>query len=277
MSRLLSANFSRLWKDTVFWITIIGLVVMSVATAWINYQTGLRYDAESVYVEDVMFNVFPIIAFVSAVFISLFLGTEYDDNTIRNKLIVGHTRKDIFFASCLTCIAASVLQMIVMLLVSGIAGWFLYGRFLLPWEQLTFIFVCCTLISAVYAVISVSIGMKISNKAISVVVTLLLMFALLMNASSIQSRLAEPEIIYDSVTITMDGVQYGDLIKNPAYVNGTRRAVYEFLYDFLPSGQTLQLNDMELEACTGWPLFSAGLLIVITAMGYVLFRKKDIK
>lgn len=277
MRRLLSANFSRLWKDTVFWITIIGLVVMSVATAWINYQTGLRYDAESVYVEDVMFNVFPIIAFVSAVFISLFLGTEYDDNTIRNKLIVGHTRKDIFFASCLTCIAASVLQMIVMLLVSGIAGWFLYGRFLLPWEQLTFIFVCCTLISAVYAVISVSIGMKISNKAISVVVTLLLMFALLMNASSIQSRLAEPEIIYDSVTITMDGVQYGDLIKNPAYVNGTRRAVYEFLYDFLPSGQTLQLNDMELEACTGWPLFSAGLLIVITAMGYVLFRKKDIK
>lgn len=92
-----------------------------------------------------------------------------------------------------------------------------------------------------------------------------------------ESALLEAEMTYDNITITMDGVQYGDLIPNPAYVGGTARKVMEFVYDMLPTGQAIQLNNMDFERCLRWPWLSAIVLAVSTVLGYLPFRKRDVK
>lgn len=277
MSKLLSANFSRLRKDIVFWIAMLGMTVGSVIFSYLNYQTSLQYASDPVFVEDVLFNLFPMIAFVCAAFISLHLGTEFDENTIRNKLIVGHTRTEIFFASYLTCMAASLLLLFGILIFSGVTGYVFSKAFLLEKTQLAFLILCCILCTMVFSAICVGIAMNIQKKAIALVATTLFLLGILSLASYMEGALLEAEMTYDGVTITMDGVQFGDLIPNPAYVGGTTRKVMEFIYDLLPTGQVIQLNNMSFDRCLRWPWLSAIMLAVSTVLGYLPFCKRDIR
>ena len=83
---------------------------------------------------------------------------------------------------------------------------------------------------------------------------------------------------YSNVVITAEnGVEFGDLIENPAYIDGTQRTVYELIADILPTGQTIQLNNCEFERATRWPVFSLIMLVIATVAGYLPFRKRDIR
>lgn len=277
MRKLLSANFSRLRKDLVFWIVLLCMALGSGPLSFLNYQDSLRYSSDPMYVEDVLFNLFPMIAFVCAGFVSLHLGTEFDENTIRNKLIVGHTRTEIYFANYLTCMAASLVLLFGILIFSGVAGYCFFKEFLMDWMQLAFLILCCILCTMVFSAISAGIAMSIHKKAIAVVAATLFMLGILYLASYMEGALSEAEMVYDGVTITMDGVQFGDLVPNPAYIGGTAREVMEFLYDMLPTGQAIQLNNMDFERCLRWPWLSAIMLILTTVAGYLPFRKRDVK
>lgn len=277
MRKLLYSGFSRLWKDKVFWIIILCMIFGSIFFSFLNFQTSIRYDSDPMYVEDVLFNLFPMIAFVCAGFISLFLGTEFDDNTIRNKLVVGHTRTEIYFANYLICMVASLTALFAVLIFSGLAGYFFFKTFLLEWSQLAFLILCCILCTMVFSAISVGIAMNIHKKAFAIVASLLFMFGILFAASYIEGALLEAEMVYDGVTITMDGVQFGDLIENPAYIGGNARTIMEFIYDMLPTGQAIQMNNMDFERCLRWPMLSVIMLFISTVAGYMPFRKRDIR
>lgn len=83
---------------------------------------------------------------------------------------------------------------------------------------------------------------------------------------------------YSNIVITAEGgVQFGDLIENSAYIDGTQRTVYELIADILPTGQTIQLNNLEFERAARWPVFSLIMLIIATVAGYLPFRKRDIR
>ena len=82
---------------------------------------------------------------------------------------------------------------------------------------------------------------------------------------------------YSNVTVTMEGVELGELVPNPAYIGGTTRTVMEFVFDMLPSGQAIQINNMNFDRCLRWPLLSIIMLIVTTSAGYLPFRKSDIQ
>ena len=85
-------------------------------------------------------------------------------------------------------------------------------------------------------------------------------------------------MVYSDVVITAEnGVQYGDLIENPAYIDGMQRTVYELIADILPTGQVIQMNNLEFERAARWPIFSLIMLIIATIAGYLPFRKSDIR
>ena len=46
---------------------------------------------------------------VAAILTSMFIGSEYSDGTIRNKLVVGHSRMRIYLANLIVCSVACVL------------------------------------------------------------------------------------------------------------------------------------------------------------------------
>ena len=105
MRKLLSANFARLGKDKVFWITAVAVFISSLVTIFNSSGSAdlMISSGYPVTLDDYFFNHAPMMGLYYAVFISLFLGTEYSDGTIRNKLAVGHRRLDVYLANYMTC------------------------------------------------------------------------------------------------------------------------------------------------------------------------------
>ena len=111
MSKLLAANFSRMKKDVSFWIISAAVLMISISEVINN-----AYIDATVYPEDgetilnfLLFQTIPAMGMVYAIFIAMFIGKEYSNGTIRNKLIVGHTRTNIYLANFITCLTGSLI------------------------------------------------------------------------------------------------------------------------------------------------------------------------
>ena len=95
MNKLLSAGFARLKKDKFFWVCV-GLMA---AAAWYTVFTVClnrkEYDGYNVGLDAILFGHVFCMGILTAAFSGLFIGTEYSGGTIRNKLVIGHTRGNI--------------------------------------------------------------------------------------------------------------------------------------------------------------------------------------
>ena len=275
MRKLLAASFSRLWKEKIFWFVFLIMSIGSVCFNWIGYN---EINNPQIYVEDMIFCMLPMSGFVFALFISMRLGTEFEEHTIRNKLVVGYNRTQIYFAEYITCMVASLILLGIMLLFATVFGLLLSLEFQSGWMKIVFLLFCCVLIASVFSAMFVGISMNVGSKATSLVVSIVFLFAILLLASFCINALAEEPTTYSNITITVeDGVQFGELIENPAYVDGTQRSVYKLIADILPTGQAIQLNNLELERAVRWPVFSLIILVIATVAGYIPFRKRDIR
>ena len=275
MRKLITASFSRLWKEKLFWLVFAFMSIGSVCYNWIGYN---EINNPQIYVEDILFCMLPVSSFVFALFISMRLGTEFEEHTIRNKLIVGYSRTQVYFSEYLTCMTASVILLAVMLLCSGLFGLFLSLEFLSDWTDISFLVFGCVLMALVFSAMFVGISMNVGSKAASLVASIVFLFAILLLASFCINALEEPLMAYTNVIISVeDGVQFGDLVENPAYVDGTQRMIYELIADILPTGQAIQMNNLEFERSARWPAFSLIMLIIATVAGYIPFRKRDIR
>ena len=275
MRKLITASFSRLWKEKLFWLVFAFMSIGSVCYNWIGYN---EINNPQIYVEDILFCMLPVSSFVFALFISMRLGTEFEEHTIRNKLIVGYSRTQVYFSEYLTCMAASIILLAVMLLCSSLFGLFLSLEFLSDWTDIAFLVFGCVLMAFVFSAMFVGICMNVGSKAASLVASIVFLFAILLLASFCINALEEPSMAYTNVIISVeDGVQFGDLVENPAYVDGTQRMIYELIADILPTGQAIQMNNLEFERSARWPVFSLIMLIIATVAGYIPFRKRDIR
>ena len=275
MRKLLAASFSRLWKEKIFWFVFLIMSIGSVFYNWIGYN---EINNPQIYVEDMIFCMLPMSGVVFALFISMRLGTEFEEHTIRNKLVVGYNRTQVYFAEYITCMVASMILLGIMLLFSMSFGLLLSLEFQSDWNELVLLLFCCAMIASVFSAMFVGISMNVGSKATSLVVSIVFWFAILLLASFCINALAEEPMAYSNITITAeDGVQFGDLIENPAYVDGTQRTVYELVADILPTGQAIQLNNLQFERAVRWPVFSLIMLVIATVAGYIPFRKRDIR
>lgn len=274
MRKLLTANF--LGKCKAFWLIALGITLLAVLANIPALWNSLAYEGTSCFIEESLFQLIPYLPFICTLFVSLFLSPEFEEHTIRNKLIVGHTRRNIFFAADFTCMAACLLLLLGLLFGAGLTAALFSRSFQLPWTALASLTLDCMLLTMVFSTLCVAFIMNIPQKP-SIFLTLFFL-AMLYAASFLGARLDEAEMAYDSVTITVDGgVEMGNLIKNPAYIEGTTRTVYEFLYDLLPTGQTLQLNGCEFDQSYRWIPMSLMMLVLSTLAGYFPFRKREIK
>lgn len=276
MRKLLHADLARLGKDKIFRLILLISLVVTFFASVPNPWNTLGYGGQTIYVEDVMFQLIPYLPFLCALLTSLYLGPEFEENTIRNKFIVGYTRFQVFFSAYLTCMTASLVLLAGMLLCGGVIGELYYGAWLFPGAKASWMVLCCILVTMVFSAICVAFLMNIPRKP-AIFLTLCFLVMLYV-ASYLGSRLDAQEMTYDGVTITAEGgVQFGNLIPNPAYVSGTTRKIFELLYDLLPTGQTIQLNNREFDRCLRWAPMSVIVLAVSTVAGFLPFRKRDLR
>lgn len=277
MSKLIFANLSRLKRDKALWIAAAAMFVLSVFSMINN---GQHSDPDSVNnisrLNDVYFNLLLMIGFFYSVFISLFLGTEYSDGTIRNKIMIGHSRSSIYFSNFAVCMSGTFLIYIAMLFGSGV-GICYFGM----WQGTAGDFIAYLLtglfITVALTAILTMISMLSTNKAITVVISIVISILLLMISSSLYNVLQEPEFTREFVSMSADGqVEFGPEIANPAYVSGWERKVDEWLVNFLPTGQSVLLANNEIR----FPLniiYSLIVTFIVTSAGVFAFRKKDLK
>lgn len=278
MHKLLNSESRHLIKSKLFWLEILFFAGFSAFIVIANYSPAVQSSENPIYLDDVFHTLYQIMAFAFVICISMTVGTEYSDGVIRNKLIVGHTRRNIYFSTLLLHMASSLLMIVIHGVVSYGVGYLLFGGFQTEFSHLIYIIACSTLANLVFVALFVSISMNGSNKAMTVVVTTVLYIAILYLASFIGARLSAEEMIYDGIRILSDGtMQLGELVKNPNYISGMTRTVYKFIYDLIPTGQIIQMQSDKFIPCIQFPVLSAVLIVLNITAGYLLFCKKDIK
>lgn len=284
MNRLFTSTFFRMLKKIVLWILLICMFIYGVYSA-----SNFASEASNGFaIDGCVFDFVPFMGLVAAIFISLFVGSEYSDGTIRNKLVVGHSRMQIYLANLIACAFACVLISLAyiagIIVVNNSKG----GELLTETNVIAMCLISSLFVSMAFASIMTMLAMLNTNKAGNVVVSMILALVLLVASSYIYQRLGEPEIYDSYVSVNEAGIPTQvEQLPNPLYIDGTPRTVLEVVNDLLPSGQAMQLADaFDSEGITNkdienapyrWLGYSLLVIILTSGAGIALFRKKEIR
>ncbi len=278
MSKLLSANIMRLWKEKVFWIVIaivfaLGAII-PISIKISEIRLGVYNSIDPVFGQFAIF-----IGVVLAIFCSFFVGKEYSDGTIRNKIICGKKRSDIYLVNFLTCAMVGLMLCIAFFLPYLGIGIPLLGSFHMEKEIVFWLFLTVIALSIAFASIYNLIAMLSTSKAVTASVCILLTFFFLYIGIQLTGMLNQPEII-DGTAYDENGIAYQEVedFPNPEYLQGWERQVVRFSCNLIPGGQVAQ--------CVGrgtfgdlpqLPIYSLGVILVTTGIGVFVFGKKDLK
>ena len=273
MNNLLRANFFRLKRDSIFWSCMFTVLVCSVGfmVLWCqeNAERVDLMDLDAFY-----FRLSAAMGFFSAMFTCLFLSVEYGEGTIRNKLAVGHTRRAVYLSNFFTVFAAS-LCIAAVWLVGGLAGVPFLGFLTIGPAGMILCLAVIVGFMASFSAIYTFIGM-LNDRRTATVITISLWLVLVLVSNFFENALYEPE--FSNPMVFVDGVRMiGEPIPNPYYIGGIQRAIYEFVVDFLPTGQSSLLQNIKLDHPMRMILSSAGITAAFTLGGLVLFERKDLK
>ena len=240
MNKLLSSGFSRLKRDKIFWVSIVALLLYSIVYMLNGCRQALSHDmAEFKYPLDAYYFHYGLsIGLFCSVFTSIFLF------------------------------------MLLAWLIGALVG----IPFLGPWKMgplLLLYLLISVLFLAAFSAIFTFIGMLTSYKTIAQVFSLLFFFALLMGGSMLYEALQQPEMT-SPIVMTTEGMQVADPVPNPSYVTGPLRSIYEFLVDLLPTGQGIQMFDLNIRHPLRMILSSLGITAGVSAIGICLFRRKNL-
>ena len=191
-----------------------------------------------------------------AVFVGIFIGTEYSDGTLRSKLTSGHSRIMVYLANLISCTAAALMLHLIYIAVIICAGIPWLGNLEMPFET-TLIFVLCSIVTmCAFAAIFMFISMLVPIKSSGVTLTIIASMLILVLSFTIRSSL-----------------------DNPEYLSDTKLRIFKFLYDFMPSGQIFQIAGTNIvpDNIERFPLYSLLIIAITTAFGALLFRRKDLK
>ena len=273
MCKLLTAGFFRLWKDKIFWICMGIMCLYSL----LYMRTGCRHaslSGSAGSLDEYYFHFTVSIGIFCAMTTGMFIGTEYSGGTLRNKIVTGHRRRDIYLSNFICVFCASLLLMAVWLATALVAVPQL-GVWKMGAAGLSMYLLAAVLQTAAFCAMFTCVGMLFASRTAGVVLSIFLFLGLLLYAFTLYGALSQPEMT-SSVEMTLNGIEIGDPVPNPYYVSGLRRGVYELLMDVLPTGQGILMWQLEIHPLR-MMLSSVIITLVITAGGLWAFNRKKLK
>jgi len=280
MRKLLSANFSRLWRSKIFWV-LEALSAIAGALFYILAIINTKNIGENWYLASGNYYFFlglVIVGAIMAVFSAFYIGSEYDQGTIRNKLNVGCTRNSIYLANLIVVVTAGVLFTITHIAASVAVGLPFLGG--LMWDALAPIWwriPSAMVMLLCYAAVFTFIAMQDSNKSRSLIISFVFALVIILGGLYIYGALQEPEFTTRMV-MQEDGsyLRQGG-IPNSRYIRGTARMVYTFIEACIPSAQGLNIARSEGVFNLLAIICQLCVTALFTGAGMALFKKKDIK
>ncbi|MBO5266818.1 MAG: hypothetical protein J6B08_05940 [Ruminiclostridium sp.] len=252
MSRLLSANLRRLKINIPFYI--YSFLIFAISILFTSKLYILMFG-EYLPVEDAIMIASALPAGFNALFIGFFLGREYSDKTIRNKIVVGFTKSEIYGASLITTSLVTTLWVILWFVgcISGatIAG-AEYSMESLIVKAFVVLFFNLAFSSGLTAV-----SMMVHSRVLCIVLhtqvpPYLITFALI-NGSLIGTEGAFPPVIKEIMTFVVNLMPMG-----------------QWFFTSVDYGEVLYPNPVLM-------LLSVGVIVLFTAVGIRYFKEKEIK
>lgn len=290
MSELLSAGLYRLRRAKLLWIVCLLLALVStgyVAWSWhaaLRYYTVLNEEVKAVtlslraeYMDSNFFTVPAVGVLLSSAVCAWELGAEYQDGAQRNKLAVGHKRRDVYLTALLftvltcvlLCLSAFLPGIPVMLLTAGGFG--------MGWTKALLSMAGMIAASAAFASLFTLLGLNIPHRAASAIVAIGLTLALMLGGNILQARLEEPPT-YPGVQHTEDGETLFVTMSNPRYIpEGPWRDTLTLLADMDPGDQVLRYCHSGEENVGRFAAYAALFFALTSAAGLLIFRRKDLK
>ena len=279
MCNLLLSNMKRLVKNKAFQLAAAVVAVIGLFEIFMTYRASI-IEMDTPYFDGGLFSFAALGVFALAAVVPLFVGSEYSDGTIRNKVVVGHHRGSVYLSMLITSVIAGWL-----LITVWTAAYLIPGVILMEHANLLWVYLCLYLAMflelAVFSAIFTLLTMTLGSKAGSAVVCILCALLLVMQGIVVKSMLDEPEFYGPEIILSDSGeVSYaGEMEPNPNYIpeGSPKRAVYNSLMDFTPGGQALQISEQATDNLSKMCFYDIGWLVVLTVAGVLIFRRKDLK
>ena len=288
MYKLLNASFSRLRKNKIF----LGLVILTIIIAAFmlisEYLDKVKYSSvfgiSSNTTDILLTNFINIIGFFIAIFTSLFVGAEYSDGTIRNKIVAGHSRKNIYLSNLIVSILVGIFLELIYLIIVSIVSIPIFGLVQMSFLQLAVILLDIIMIIIVYSSIFNFIALICSNITISTVSSLLLILIMFVIDMLLSPTANSTEYIQKNKVMDEQGNITYEIVKNEDYPGKIIQTTCKTIINFNPvsqaieiSGNKINMNEEDFNNMKVYPLYSLGLIIIITAIGIYLFNIKELK
>ncbi|MCH5207807.1 MAG: hypothetical protein J1F04_02885 [Oscillospiraceae bacterium] len=275
MSDLLRAGFYRYGKSVVFWLMLIfslifGLIMGATADSSGSFSGGS----------------FMVLFLITAIQISLIVGTEFSNGIVRNKLIAGHGKGKVFLSELLL----SLIFITVLFIVY-------YGAFIIfnadifrntEAGDIAAVAVGIWLMHLSFAVICTAVCFFIPHHtAIAAILNIILIIVMQFGALELRLKFEEPERTY--VYLPNEKTDNGP---NPYYIprDSAKYAVLHAAYYLMPCGQSVDYNwalselwhkrppnEKYMEDLKTAPVHSLAAIGLFTAAGLIYFRRKNLR
>lgn len=275
MSNLISVGLFRTVRSKLFYIL---LFLTALAMVYVYYNTYRLQLGPGFSQLDLYFFQFINVNIVSAaVFCPLFLSSEYGDGALRNKLIVGRTRPQIYLANlavnCLYGTAACLAAVVTGLCVGvPLLGWFQNAG---PGKIMLYVLLALAT-TWVCAALDTFLSMVVASRGVAITLCILLAFGLILLGQYLYLALSQEEVL-TALFYTDTGEMAVSEQPNPAYLTGFARQVYQFFYELTPGGQAYQILGMSAQSPLRLLGYSGLVFVLVTGLGLAIFQKKDVK
>lgn len=269
MYKLLKADIFRLKKDVIFWLFIF----LTLGTAGF---TLVRHNPNDFILDKFVNEFIMYIGIFIAIFVSIFVGKEQSEGIIRNKIIVGHKRINIYLSNLIISIVASIFCKLIYLAVVLLFGIPLFGKLQMPLSEFTMSILNIFLVIIAYCSIFNFITMISSEVTISTTICIILFIAMFVVASSLSITVNASKYITNTY-YDEEGIHIISQELNPSYPGEQKVKIARTIYYFIPQGQANDIANGETEHLSEFPLYSSALIIIVNVGGIYLFNKKELK
>lgn len=263
MIKLLNSNFYRLKKNKCFWIL---LIVMAFLGMYIydNYNPINCVDCNYNRLGEVIFVFTGFICLLLPIFISLFIGTEYSDGGIKNKIIKGHTRTNIYISNLLTCIIVSFIYSIIFIIFTNLMGLIWGNHIAIPLDIFLILILDSVLLNIFTSSLFTFISLSLSNKTSSSIISFSTVIWSVMISTNLSSKISQS--------------------------TGISKTINQFFLNIIPYGQAYQIMECANAIHKGMSIntidptnqyqiiwvFSLCLITIINFYGIMIINKKEL-
>ena len=275
MRRLLRADIYSLFLDKVFIALAVFSFILGLTLPVLGLVNEIRYNEYKEF-EDYFFFFLPVFSLMISSYVSIFVGKSFDWGTVKNKITVGHSRRDIYLSFLIVSMVGTLVFIALFLIPYSVFGSLVYEDMSISFKALVLVLISAVLVLLSVTAISVALMETIGSRVISMIVSLFVVFALLFIGNYAEELLNEPEMISNSMIMVDGAFQFADSYPNPRFLAESKRWIYEALRDATLGGQMSQIMNMECN----WirvSLYSIFSSILATLVGCIIFNRKDLK